>query len=660
MTNRNTVHYVLLFISLFGITIAVTSCESDVSEPVPVDAELRKSTFDLVRDDVPKWMAFAAAEQVESASLRAEISRPINELQGYGLGHIAIARTLYATREHRPMWVDVTGTRSGGLNDSGAQLHAVLEGAVTDHALRSSDLHSDSIAALMKDAIVATDDAFTDVRLEAAELKLVREWAAAHPEAKPEDLARAMAMRDGPTPRLAALISERARDLAGDSRARVRLELLLTDALVSYGMQMRWSNDAWTRDEVWPDHLQEPAADTRIGWDELRAARRDVVARRALVSVFDDPTAVQDFAAELVPPYEQYGRLVKAFQTYTQFVDKGGWSPLPNEGGELKVGDQGPVVAALKERLAAEGYWQGDRTERFTQPLADALREYQQTHQLWEKGTLSREARASLNVPAERRLAQIRVALQRWRESNIGADEHYAFVNIPDFHVEVWNAGDRQLRIKSVVGSTTFERDEDSGAHAYVHATPSVSSQIEHVVLNPYWWVPADIVKNEIEPEIAKNPWYLAENHYEWAEDDRGEATLRQTPGDHNALGRVKINFPNDFQIYMHDTNKRDLFRWPARAFSHGCIRLERPMELARYLLDQQDGVWDDAAVQEQLDTGEEKWIKLQNQLPVHIEYYVVRVDDRGRTNFLSDLYRRNLQRMRTAMKTTETAATDP
>src|SRR5690606_18490676 len=107
--------------------------------------------------------------------------------------------------------------------------------------------------------------------------------------------------------------------------------------------------------------------------------------------------------------------------------------------------------------------------------------------------------------------------------------------------------------------ATTHQRDPDSGAFEYVHATPSVSSTIEHVVLNPYWWVPADIVKNEIEPEIAKNPWYLTQHNYEWAEDDRGEAALRQRPGPGNALGKVKINFPNDHQIYMHDTPEKEL-----------------------------------------------------------------------------------------------------
>lgn len=638
MIKSSTATILVLFLAF-----SFVGCDEQSNESADVVTE--KSTFDLVRDDVPRWMEFAAAEKLESASLRDELGRPLSDLQSLGLRHVSVMRALYTTRAHRPMWVDLTAR---GLNDNGEQLFDAVQNASRTHGLDPQDVHEDTIAKLAETAGSDKPTAFADVRFEAAELKLVGDWAEEHPDATPEELARAMARRDGPTPRIAAMIEAHAGELASESRDRVRLDLFLSDALVEYGMQMRWANDAWTRDTDWPDHLAEPASDTRVGWDDLRRERRDTVARTELAALFGKPELVAGTLAEFVPPFEQYDRLAKVFGEYAQIVEAGGWPKLPDGTGELKVGDEGDAVVKLKERLAAEGYWEGDRSKRFTQSLADALKAYQQTHQLWEKGTLSRETRASLNVPAERRLAQIRVALQRWRESNIGDDSHYVFVNIPDMHVEAWKNGERQLRIKTVVGATTHERNE-AGAYEYVHATPSVSSTIQHVVLNPYWWVPADIVQKEIEPEIAKNPWYLSENGYEWAEDDRGQAALRQVPGENNALGRVKINFPNDYAIYMHDTPEKSLFRWPARAFSHGCIRLERPMELARYLLEE-SGQWDPDAIQEIQDGGEEKWITLSNELPIHVEYYVVRVDDRGRANFLSDLYRRNQRRIQASL----------
>ena len=635
--------------SLLVLSLIFTSaaCERG-ADPADNAAVAHKSTFDIVRDDVPRWIEFAAAERLESASLRGELGRPIADLQALGLRHIPVMRALYNSRAHRPVWVDLTSSAVSGLNDHGEVLFDALQGASRAHGLDPLDVHEDTIAKLAESAASAGDSPFEDVRFEAAELTLVGEWAAHNPDASPEDLARALAQRDGPAPRLAAMIEQRAAALGDDSRAHVRLDLHLTDALVEYGMQMRWSNNAWTKDLDWPDHLVEPAADTRLGWDDLRRERRDMLARTELAPVFAEPAQITGELARLAPPFEQYERLSKSFLEYALFVEAGGWPKLPDGAGELKVGDDNAAVVKLKERLAAEGYWQGDRSSKFTNSLAEALKEYQRTHQLWEKGTLSRETFASLNVPAERRLAQIRVALQRWRESTIGDDSHYLFVNIPDMHVEAWKDGERQLRIKTVVGATTHERG-DAGAFEYVHATPPVSSEVEHVVFNPYWWVPASIREKEIEPQIAKNPWYLSENNYEWAEDDRGEATLRQLPGKGNALGQVKINFPNDHQIYMHDTPEKELFRWPARAFSHGCIRLQRPMELARYLLEH-SGQWDQPAIDGYLAGGAEKWVTLRDKVPIHIEYYVVRVDDRGRTHFLSDLYRRDQHRMRAAL----------
>lgn len=636
----------ILFLFMLAAAPAV-GCTSDRA----TEAE-QKSTFDVVRDDVPRWLEFAAAEQAHSASLHDELHGAPDDLQALGVRHIDVMRALYGARSHRPAWID-----GAALSGRGEALLKVLHAATGEHGLDARDLHEAKIAALVQAAQQTTSSPHAEVRFAAAELKLVTQWASENRDATPEQLARALADPEGPTPRLAAMIAERAGELAVASRDGVRLDLLLTDALVEVGTQMRWANDAWTRDATWPDHLREPAADTRDGWRALRSARRDVVARRELAPLFvgGEAADVTALFGRLQPPYEQYARLTKSYVEYQRFVEAGGWSALSTDAGELKVGSKGDPVVQLKARLAAEGYWAGDRTPRFTPSLADALRAYQRTHQLWEKGTLSRETYLSLNVPAERRLAQIRVALQRWRESNIGADRHYVFVNVPDMHVEVWKDGERQLRMKTVVGATTHERDASTGAFEFTHATPSVSSTIDHVVLNPYWWVPPSIVKSEIDPQLEIDPWYLAKHNYEWAEDDRGEAALRQRPGAGNALGRVKFNFANEHQIYMHDTPEKELFNWPARAFSHGCIRLERPMELAKYLLTH-SGQWDDHAVNATLAAGEESWVRLEAPLPVHVEYYVVRVDDHGRANFLSDLYRRDTQRMRTAMQTSADA----
>lgn len=626
---------------------AAVACDERGSSSATSVAE--KSAYDVVRDDLPKWLEFTAQEHVQSASLERELSLPVRDLEALNLRHVQVLRGLYSVRKHRPAWVSLGGSDSG-LSEPGESLLAALQEAEAKHGLYGDELHLSTVQSLVAGLQKPNGSAFDEVRFEAAELRLVEEWAAQNAEAGPEELARILARRDGPTPRLAELVKRRVSDLQKESRSSVRLDLYFSDALVEYGRQMRWSNSAWFEDVQWPDHLVKPEDETRLARIDRIRGRRDLLAQRELLPVFDDPAKLGDTLASFVPPFEQYERLAKAFEQYAEIVEAGGWPKLPEGVGELKLGDESEAVAVLKKRLRAEGYWKGDETTLFNESLVEALKDYQRTHQLWEKGELSRETRASLDVPATRRLAQIRVALQRWRESNIGKDSHYVFVNIPDFHLEVWKDGARQLRFRTVVGATTRERNPDNGAIEYVHATPEVSSEIEHVVFNPYWWVPKNIAENEIGPEIEKSPWYLQENDYEYAENDRGEATLRQKPGPKNALGRVKINFENPFQIYMHDTPEKPLFRWPARAFSHGCVRLEQPMELAKYLLEQ-DGQWDQATIDGHLAAGKEKWVTLNEPIPVHIEYYVVRVDDLGRANFLSDLYGRDVARMSAALK---------
>lgn len=649
------IHSLRILALILGLSVA-TACDSD--EPDVAVGAVQKTSYDIVRDDLGDWLEFVAAERVEAASLERELSRSVSELEDLDLRHVSTMRALYDVRKHRPLWVDVTGTSSGGLNERGDTLMNTLVEAEKVHGLWVEDFHVPTVEALRTGVKTRSEAPFADVRFEAAELRLVEEWAKNHPDASPEKLSRALADRDGPTPRLAEMVGERVDALKATSRTRVRLDLYLTDGLIEYGDQMRWSNPAWYADFQWPDHLKEPETDTRLARDDLRRARRSLLARRELQPVFDDPARLDDTLAGLVPHFEQYQRLTKVLREYVEVVEKGGWPRLPDDVGVLKVGADSESVAVLKERLAAEGYWKGDETTKFTPSLAEALKHYQRTHQLWEKGTLSRETRSSLNVPAERRLAQIRVALQRWRESNVGDDSYYVFVNIPDFHAELWEDGKRKARIQTVVGSTETSRNEETGYMEYSRATPTVSSEISHVVWNPYWWVPDDIVANEIEPEIAQNPWYLEENDYEWASDDQGEAALRQKPGPDNALGQVKLIFENPYQIYMHDTPQKKLFRWPARAFSHGCIRLRKPMELAQALL-QRDGQWDQATVDAQLAGGTEKWVTLEEPVPVHIEYYVVRVDDLGRANFLSDLYRKNTRRMTAAMARANERETD-
>ncbi len=538
-------------------------------------------------------------------------------------------------------------------------------------------------------------------------------------------LARLLAHDSGPTPELAEAVERRADELRTEVRDRARREVLATDALAAYLAEMRYANPVWHQPRAWRATLRigerGPVRSTTLAGKQkektaaeqmrraVRAARERTMIVEQLRGVVAEPASVTETMDEAVPPFRQYRRLTEAFRRYRPIVERGGWPELPTSADGLEVGDVSREVRTLKERLRREGYWRpeeaaeptgessrsyaavaavpsGEVVEEgssgeprapaagepddeysmvFDERLAEAVTAYQRTHQLWENPALTAETRRSLNVPAQRRWNQIRLALDRWRESNIGADRHYIHVNIPDFHAEVWRDGTREMRFRVVVGKATRtlddeddeqsgderEDDEEDDKDLYPLATPRFSDTLEYMVLNPYWNVPTSIRETELKPKLEENPDYYDEEGFEVVTDDNGFEYLRQKPGDDNALGKVKFLFPNDHSVYMHDTPAKELFDKPMRAYSHGCIRVEKPMELMHYLLDL-DGRWSGERRKELLeqwfDSEQEKWLALRETLPVHLEYYVTRVDGRGRAHFLADLYDLDEPRMKT------------
>jgi L,D-transpeptidase YcbB len=157
-------------------------------------------------------------------------------------------------------------------------------------------------------------------------------------------------------------------------------------------------------------------------------------------------------------------------------------------------------------------------------------------------------------------------------------------------------------------------------------------------VFSPYWNVPQSIVEKEILPGLEKNPNYLADHNMEQTGTEDGFPVIRQLPGPDNSLGRVKFLFPNSFDIYFHDTNAKDLFNRDKRAFSHGCIRLAEPEKMAQYLLRKQPE-WTPEKIEEAMNSGEEKYVRLKDPVPVFISYYTAWVDEEGRLNFRDDIY---------------------
>jgi murein L,D-transpeptidase YcbB/YkuD len=334
------------------------------------------------------------------------------------------------------------------------------------------------------------------------------------------------------------------------------------------------------------------------------------------------------------PQDEDYAALQKEMSRFREIVNKGGWPTVPS-GKALKRGDkESPErLAALRDRLAAEGFGvdssgaapaDSAKANVYDRALAGAVAEFQAHHGIVVDSMLGDETLQSLNVPADYRLAQIAANLERyrWLPRNLG--QRYIFVNVPAFRLQAYDSGQKVLEMKVIVGQEYEGRK-----------TPVFADSMETVVFRPYWLVTPNIQRKEIEPKAAANPGYLAANNMEYYRDG-GVRRIRQRPGGKNSLGLVKFLFPNDFNIYLHDTPNHELFDKDVRAFSHGCIRVQKPDELAQYVLG-----WPPEKVQEYEQGKDNVSVRLPKKLPVYITYFTTYTRD-GQLYFGNDLYGRD------------------
>lgn len=409
--------------------------------------------------------------------------------------------------------------------------------------------------------------------------------------------------------RLAAV---RARPTPGDL---AEVDLRLTDAFLRLAADLR--NGAVNPELIYNDcELDIPEVDLSAVLESALTARR-----------------VRPALAELAPSHAGYKALKAALAQYRAVATRGGWPAVP-EGPPLKPGDRNPRVAALRARLEASGDLTSpaaaaptaDR-DLFDGTLQEGLRKFQNRHGLDADGAAGKGTLAALAVPAERRVRQIEINLDRWRWLPRDLGERYIIVNIAGFQLDLIEGSAPALSMRVVAGKPTSR-------------TPMFTGMMTNIVLNPYWNPPPGIVKNEILPHIARDPGYADREGFEVVRNG-SRVDVRQKPGPKNALGKVKFLFPNRFDVYLHDTPSRSLFSRTVRSFSHGCIRLEKPIELAEYLL-KDDPAWTPKRIAAALAKGREQWVAVPRPLPVHLVYWTAWVDDAGTVQFRDDLYGRD------------------
>ena len=352
----------------------------------------------------------------------------------------------------------------------------------------------------------------------------------------------------------------------------------------------------------------------------------------------------REFFKGLHPQSKQYSTLLTEKNRLEKIISQGGWSSeLPME--LLRPGDIGNEVVLLRNALIKRGYLKSNFSEIYDGNLRRAVQLFQLRHGLAPDGIAGPATFSEIGRTAEERFASVIVALERERWTNFDLGSRHVIVNLPDFSTKLFEDGALIFETRNVIGTPVDEQ-----------RTPEFSDVIEHIITNPTWNVPKSITLKEYLPEMQEDP--LAHDYLELVDLDReivprsfvdfneyDEETfpydLKQMPSITNALGLVKFMFPNQYSIYLHDTPSKPLFDLEVRAFSHGCIRLQKPFEFAYELLKPQTSD-PKAQFQEAIGTGEETVVYLRKPVQVHLIYRTAFVDELGVINYRRDIYGRD------------------
>ena len=378
------------------------------------------------------------------------------------------------------------------------------------------------------------------------------------------------------------------------------------------------------------------------------AIKREVPVRdrRANLNAFATAASPAAYLGALPPASQEYAQLVKARFALQRAVTTGGWGPeVPAS--RLEPGATGPAFIALRDRLVAQGYLAPNALAAYDARIGRAVRVFQADHGLNADGVAGETTIRELNVSPEMRLRSVVVAMERERWSNIDRGRRYIWVNIADFTAKIIDDGRVTFSTRAVVGEATADK-----------STPEFSQMMTYMELNPDWTVPPGIIRRDYLPRLQANPNALG---HLTITDRRGRVvkrgsvdfsaysasnfpfSLRQSPGDGNALGKVKFMFPNPYAIYLHDTPHKELFVKEARDFSNGCVRLADPMDFAYELLSRQEAD-PKKAFHDVLDTRRQERLSLTTPIPVHLEYRTAFTNPKGRMQYRRDVYGRDAQ----------------
>ncbi len=417
----------------------------------------------------------------------------------------------------------------------------------------------------------------------------------------------------------------------------IDLDILLTDAFFLYASHL-------TSGRVNPETIHS----------EWEAFSPEIDLTKILETALQSGK-IQAALQALTPKHPGYIKLRDTLAHYRKIRDKGGW-PGTAQGRTLKRGDTDNRVKSLKGRLWVTGDINpgpDENKNKFDGILEEGVKRFQKRHGLAIDGAVGPKTTAALNVPVEDRIQQIELNMERFRWIPGDLGKRYILVNIADFGLTVVDNEKPVMKMKVVVGKP-FRK------------TPVFSEKMKYIELNPYWNVPPQLAVKDVAPKVCRNRHYLSEKKMDvfahWNEGaskinpaavDWCHVTqknfrykLRQQPGPRNALGRIKFMFPNKYSVYLHDTPERALFDKTLRYFSSGCIRVEKPAELAKKKK-KNDHHWTREKLLAEIASGTRKTVTLQEPVFVHLLYWTAWADDQGDVHFREDIYERDIDLIR-------------
>jgi murein L,D-transpeptidase YcbB/YkuD len=376
-----------------------------------------------------------------------------------------------------------------------------------------------------------------------------------------------------------------------------------------------------------PGHTAAPKATAPASTAESRSA--------AALTLSHEPTFDEGTAQ----------RIKEAALSYSDLAVRGGWPAIPADA-KFAAGVPGPNDELLRKRLIVSGDLAADKAGgAFDQDLTDAVRRFQARHGLAPTGMVTPRTIAAMNVPVQKRIRQLEASLERLENMNFAFGQRYVVVNIPAAFAEAVENDRVVRRYRVVVGKTE-------------KPSPTLTASITGVVLNPTWTVPASIARTEISAHMRKDPTYLARMHMEvldghdnpidphavdWSGTHAPNFTVRQQNGAFNALGAVKIDMPNPYSVYMHDTNQKSLFADDYRFDSHGCSRVDNVRDLAAWLLKDQPK-WTRAEIDAAIATGQHQEVAMVRKVPVAWIYLTAWMTTDQTIQFRNDVYNQDEQ----------------